>query len=120
MTGLIFSDQENSIRNAYETPFRTVPQTLSPGFHGRDRLIHDADGGMVPRGPSGGNYTFVMTGASATPFIVSAIQKGIVTENLPEIYEALKGNHMPGGIMGKSGYEHNTKLGGGLEHYIRK
>jgi len=76
------------------------------------------DGGMIPRGPSGGNYTYVMTGASATPFIVSAIQKGIVTENLPEIYEALKKNHMPGGIMSKAGYEHDTNMGGGLEHYI--
>lgn len=77
------------------------------------------DGGMIPRGPSGGNYTYVMTGASSTPFIVSAIQKGIVTGNLPEIYEALKKNHMPGGIMGKAGYEHETSLGGGLEHYIK-
>ena len=77
-----------------------------------------SDGGLIPRGPSGGNYTFVMTGASATPFIVSAIQKGIVSENLPEIYEALKKNHMPGGIMGKAGYEHETNLGGGLKHYI--
>ncbi|HKJ79424.1 MAG TPA: GH92 family glycosyl hydrolase, partial [Prolixibacteraceae bacterium] len=76
------------------------------------------DGGIIPRGPSGGNYTFVMTGASSTPFIVSAIQKGIITENLPGIYEALKKNHKPGGIMEKAGYEHKTNLGGGLEHYI--
>jgi len=76
------------------------------------------DGGMIPRGPSGGNYTFVMTGASATPFIVSAIQKGIITDDIPAIYEALKKNHMPKGIMGKAGYEHLTNLGGGLEHYI--
>lgn len=77
------------------------------------------DGGMIPRGPSGGNYTYVMSGASATPFIVSAIQKGIVTEDLPAIYEALKKNHMVGGIMGKAGYEHDTNLGGGLGHYIK-
>lgn len=76
------------------------------------------DGGMIPRGPSGGNYTFVMTGASSTPFIVSAIQKGIIKDNHDEIYDALKKNHMPGGIMGKAGYEHDTNLGGGLEHYI--
>lgn len=76
------------------------------------------DGGLVPRGPSGGNYTFVMTGASSTPFIVSAIQKGIITDNLDEIYRALKKNHMPGGIMEKAGYEHETNSGGGLEHYI--
>ena len=79
-----------------------------------------ADGGLIPRGPSGGNYTYVMTGASSTPFIVSAIQKGIITENLSEIYAALKKNHMLGGIMGKAGYEHDTNLGGGLKYYIEK
>ncbi|MDT7830061.1 GH92 family glycosyl hydrolase [Pricia sp. S334] len=76
------------------------------------------DGGLVPRGPSGGNYTYVMTGASSTPFIVSAIQKGIITENLEPIYRALRKNHMPGGIMAKAGYEHNTSLGGGLKYYL--
>ncbi|GGZ30487.1 hypothetical protein GCM10007049_24020 [Echinicola pacifica] len=78
------------------------------------------DGGLVPRGPSGGNYTYVMTGASSTPFIVTAIQKGIITEDLEEIYQALKKNHMPGGIMEKAGYEHNTNLGGGLSYYINQ
>jgi len=78
------------------------------------------DGGMIPRGPSGGNYTFVMTGASSTPFIVSAIQKGIVKEDLESIYIALKKNHMLGGIMGKAGYEHITNAGGGLTHYLDK
>lgn len=76
------------------------------------------DGGLVPRGPSGGNYTYVMTGATATPFIVSAIQKGLLSDNLEEIYQALKKNHMPGGIMEKAGYEHHTSLGGGLKYYI--
>lgn len=76
------------------------------------------DGGMIPRGPSGGNDTFVMTGASTTPFIVSAIQKGIITEDLENIYTALKKNHMLNGIMGKAGYEHNTDIGGGLKYYI--
>lgn len=77
------------------------------------------DGGMVPRGPSGGNYTFVMTGASTTPFVVSAIQKGIVKDSLETIYEALKKNHMPGGMMGKAGYEHLTDTGGGLKYYLK-
>ncbi|QWX82813.1 glycoside hydrolase family 92 protein [Cellulophaga sp. HaHaR_3_176] len=76
------------------------------------------DGGLIPRGPSGGNYTYVMTGASATPFIVSAIQKGIVKDDLEGIYQALKKNHMLNGIMGKAGYEHTTNLGGGLKYYI--
>ena len=78
------------------------------------------DGGMIPRGPSGGNDTFVMTGASTTPFIISAIQKGIVNEDLEAIYIALKKNHMLKGIMGKAGYEHNTNSGGGLKYYLEK
>ena len=78
------------------------------------------DSGMIPRGPSGGDDTFVMTGASATPFIVSAIQKGLVKEDLQEIYTALKKNHMLNGIMGKAGYEHNTDIGGGLKYYLEK
>ncbi|MBP6758444.1 MAG: GH92 family glycosyl hydrolase [Flavobacterium sp.] len=76
------------------------------------------DGGLIPRGPSGGNYTYVMTGASTTPFIVSAIQKGLVKEDLESIYVALKKNHMLNGIMGKAGYEHNTNSGGGLKYYL--
>ncbi len=81
-------------------------------------LQYQKDGGLVPRGPSGGNYTYVMTGASSTPFIVSAIQKGIVKENLEAVYQALKKNHMAGGIMAKAGYEHKTSLGGGLKYYM--
>lgn len=82
-------------------------------------MLYYKDGGMIPRGPSGGNYTYVMTGASATPFVVSAIQKGIVSENVEEIYQALKKGHLSGGIMAKAGYEHNTKLGGGLDYYMK-
>ncbi|MDO6808172.1 GH92 family glycosyl hydrolase [Zobellia galactanivorans] len=81
-------------------------------------LQYYKDGGMVPRGPSGGNYTYVMTGASSTPFVVSAIQKGLITEDLEGIYQALKKNHMLGGIMGKAGYEHHTTIGGGLKYYL--
>lgn len=81
-------------------------------------MQYKKDGGLIPRGPSGGNYTYVMTGASSTPFIVSAIQQGIVTKNLDTIYQALKKNHMPKGIMEKAGYEHKTNLGGGFSYYL--
>jgi predicted alpha-1,2-mannosidase len=77
------------------------------------------NGGLIPRGPSGGNYTFVMTGASSTPFFVSAWQKGIRGFDITLAYEGLKKNHMPGGAMGKAGYEHNTALAGGIEYYIK-
>ncbi|GGD05914.1 GH92 family glycosyl hydrolase [Hyunsoonleella pacifica] len=83
-------------------------------------LQYYKDGGLVPRGPSGGNYTYVMTGAPATPFFVSAIQKGILKENLEDIYDALKKNHVEGGIMEKAGYEHKTNIGGGLDFYMEK
>jgi predicted alpha-1,2-mannosidase len=79
--------------------------------------MHD-NGGLVPRGPSGGNYTFVMTGASSTPFLVAAVQKGICRRDAKEVYAALRKNHFPGGLMSKAGYEHHTAGGGGLEAYM--
>ena len=76
------------------------------------------DGGLIPRGPSGGNYTYVMTGASTTPFIVSAYMKGIRGFNVEKAYEGMLKNALPGGIMSKVGYEHYTNKGGGIEYYI--
>lgn len=86
--------------------------------HAMSLMQYYKDGGLFPRGPSGANYTYVMTGDCNCAFMVSAIQKGIITEGLDEIYEALKKNHEPGGIMEKTGYEHNTWTGGGLKYYI--
>jgi len=83
-------------------------------------LEYYKNGGLIPRGPSGGNDTFVMTGASSTPFFVSAWQKGIRGFDIELAYEGLRKNHMPGGIMGKAGYEHTTSIGGGIKAYIEK
>ncbi|MDP4680146.1 MAG: GH92 family glycosyl hydrolase [Cyclobacteriaceae bacterium] len=82
-------------------------------------LMYD-DGGLIPRGPSGGNYTHVMTGASSTPFIVGAYMKGIRNYDVEKVYEGMKKNHLPGGSMGRAGYEHYTEKGGGLEFYIER
>ena len=82
-------------------------------------MMYD-DGGLIPRGPSGGNYTAVMTGATTTPFIVGAYMKGIRTFDVNKAYEGMRKNHMPGGMMGKAGYEHNTANGGGIEYYMDK
>ncbi|UZD23999.1 GH92 family glycosyl hydrolase [Algoriphagus halophytocola] len=82
-------------------------------------LRYYQDGGLIPRGPSGGNYTYVMTGASSTPFIVSAYQKGIRGFDVDLAYEGLKKNHRAGGIMEKAGYEHKTALGGGFSYYLK-
>jgi predicted alpha-1,2-mannosidase len=83
-------------------------------------MTYYRDGGLVPRGPSGGNYTYVMTGASSTPFLVSNWMKGIRDIDIEEVYRALRKNHMPGGIMARAGYEHDTAVGGGLGYYIEK
>ncbi|HAZ03904.1 MAG TPA: glycoside hydrolase family 92 protein [Marinilabiliales bacterium] len=82
-------------------------------------LEYYKNGGLIPRGPSGGNYTFVMTGASSTPFFVSTWQKGIRGFDINLAYAGLKKNHLPGGMMSKVGYEHSTTNGGGLEWYIQ-
>ena len=76
------------------------------------------DGGLIPRGPSGGNYTYVMTGATTTPFIVSAYLKGIRGFDMAKAYEGMRKDHFPGGMMSKAGYEHKTFKGGGIEEYI--
>ena len=76
------------------------------------------NGGLIPRGPSGGNYTFVMTSATPTHFLVSAYQKGIRDWDVEAGYEGMVKNHGPGGLMSKAGYEHNTAVGGGVEPYI--
>jgi predicted alpha-1,2-mannosidase len=78
------------------------------------------DGGFIPRGPAGGNYTYVMTGAATTPFIVSAYLKGIKGFDIEKTYEGLRKNHFPGGMMSKAGYEHNTFKGGGIEYYMER
>ncbi len=83
-------------------------------------LLMYEDGGLIPRGPSGGNYTYVMTGASSTPFIVSAYMKGIRGFDVEKAYDGLVKNHSEKGIMAKAGYEHNTLIGGGMSHYLSK
>jgi len=81
-------------------------------------LLMYADGGLIPRGPSGGNYTYVMTGAATTPFIVSAYLKGIRGFDIAKAYEGMRKDHFPGGMMSKAGYEHVTFKGGGIEEYM--
>ncbi|MEX0780683.1 MAG: GH92 family glycosyl hydrolase [Balneolales bacterium] len=101
------------------TLWHLVYPEVTQSFINSMLLMYD-DGGLIPRGPSGGNYTYVMTGASSTPFIVSAYMKGIRGFDVEKAYEGMRKNHMPGGLMGKSGYEHKTAHGGGVEQYIDK
>ena len=78
------------------------------------------NGGLIPRGPSGGNYTFVMTSPTSTSFLVSAWMMGIRTFDIETAYEGMLKNHGPDGLMAKAGYEHYTNVGGGAEFYLER
>ncbi|MCU0858611.1 MAG: GH92 family glycosyl hydrolase, partial [Pontiellaceae bacterium] len=65
------------------------------------------NGGLIPRGPSGGNYTFVMIGDSAAPFITSAYAKGIRTFDCEAALEGLVKNTGPEGGRYYGGYATN-------------
>ena len=78
------------------------------------------NGGLIPRGPAGGNYTYVMIGDPSAPFFAAAYNKGIRNYDIEKAYEGLRKNAFIGGIRDHSGYEHNTPaFGGGMEYYVK-
>lgn len=76
-------------------------------------LIQYADNGkLIPRGPAGGGYTYIMSGCPATNLIVATYTKGLMTKVKPlHAFEKMVYNHEPGGMMGigefyiKNGYQ---------------
>ncbi|AZM44632.1 hypothetical protein DMB38_01350 [Streptomyces sp. WAC 06738] len=66
------------------------------------------DGGLLPRGPVAGNYSFVMTGSPATSFISGAWNKGIRDFDIDLAYEAMLDAHSLGGLFDKAPYEYAT------------
>ncbi len=78
-------------------------------------------GGVIPRGPSGGNYTYVMIGDPAASFFATAYNKGIRNYNVEKAYEGLFKNAFKGGIRDRAGYEHTKEpRGGGMEYYLER
>lgn len=76
------------------------------------------NGGLIPRGPSGGNYTYVMIGDPAASFFATAYNKGIRNYNAELAYEGLRKNAFVGGIRDHAGYEHSkTARSGGMKYY---
>ena len=65
-------------------------------------LVQYAENGkLLPRGPCGGGYSYIMTGCPATNLITSAYQKGLLTRKPVAVaYEMMKQNHAPGGMIG--------------------
>ncbi len=59
------------------------------------------NGGLLPRGPIAGGYSYIMTGCPATNLLVSTYMKGLMTKTDPKrLFTLAKQNHMPGGMMG--------------------
>lgn len=70
------------------------------------------NGGLLPRGPSGGGYSYIMTGDPAASLIVSTYMKGLLTKvDARHAYNTVRRNQMPGGMLGNKE---------GVEFYIRK
>ena len=79
------------------------------------------NGGLIPRGPSGGNYTFVMIGDPSAPFFATAYNKGIRNYDIEKAYEGLRKNAFVGGIRDHAGYEHQSPaFGGGMQYYEKQ
>ncbi|MFC4872191.1 GH92 family glycosyl hydrolase [Negadavirga shengliensis] len=59
------------------------------------------NGYLLPRGPVGGGYSYIMTSCPATNLIVSAHKKKLLTK-VPEdlAYKMVRQNHLPGGMLG--------------------
>jgi predicted alpha-1,2-mannosidase len=65
-------------------------------------MIQYADnGGLLPRGPSGGGYSYIMTSNPTANLIAGTFQKGLLTKvDKGHAFEVLKRNQMPGGMLG--------------------
>ena len=63
-------------------------------------------GRLLPRGPCGGSYSYIMSGCPATSMITSAYQRGICRKFDPaKAFTAMKRNHLKGGMLGKNDEE---------------
>ena len=90
---------------------------LMDGFANTMVDMYD-NGGLIPRGPSGGNYTYVMIGDPASSFFACAYNKGIRDYDVEKAYEGLRKNAFVGGIRDHAGYEVGDEVaGGGMKYY---
>ncbi len=67
-------------------------------------MIQYADnGGLLPRGPSGGGYSYIMTSNPTLNLVAGTFQKGLLTKvDQNHAFDVLKRNQMPGGMLGSS------------------
>jgi predicted alpha-1,2-mannosidase len=63
-------------------------------------IQYDTNGGLLPRGPNAGGYSYIMTGCPATSLITSAYQRNITKKwSSQTAYAAMKRNHAKGGML---------------------
>lgn len=77
-------------------------------------MIQYADNGyLLPRGPSGGGYSYIMTSSPTSLLVISTYMKNLLTKvDAQHAYEVIKRNHLPGGMLGsKSDIDFYTKNG---------
>lgn len=67
-------------------------------------MIQYADNGyLLPRGPSGGGYSYIMTSCPTSTLIISTYMKNMLTKvDAHHAYEVIKRNHLPGGMLGSA------------------
>jgi len=79
------------------------------------------NGGLIARGPSGGNFTYVMVGDQAIPLIAAAYNKGIRNFDVDAAWEGSLKNAYDGGIRSHAGYEAGPNpTGGGMNYYEKQ
>lgn len=61
------------------------------------------NGDLLPRGPCGGGYSFIMSGCPATSMITSAYQRGLTHKwNPRKAYKYIRLNHLKGGMLSRN------------------
>lgn len=61
------------------------------------------NGYLLPRGPSGGGYSYIMTSSPAVNLVAAAFQKNMLTKvPVDTAYKVVKQNLLPGGMLGDS------------------
>ena len=77
------------------------------------------DGGLIDRGATGGNYSFVMIGDPSVSLFATAYNKGIRNYDIETAYEGLRKNAFLGGDRDHAGYEQRyPATGGGMKYYL--
>lgn len=72
---------------------------------------YSENGGLLPRGPNAGGYSYIMTGCPTTNLITSTYMKNYMTRVDPaKAFKHMVKNHEPGGMIGMLGPDEYVKF----------